>query len=230
MIKPLWSSVLCVAALLSLPGCSGTLQAYKDTLSYAINPPAGVELTLAQVQQSSADLMYFRQGNQQRGALALAFVEHNQQKWISADKVLIVMQHGRIVRTAGLKSDLWHVAELDSDPLAKGVTALTAARWQTAVDWQHDEYGYAVTTEFMAAEAAELSYFGQTLPVLKVVEKLTYLQPPRFMRFDQHWYNEYWFAAGSGQLLMSRQQMAPFQPVQEVVFISRIARLIPQGE
>lgn len=214
---------------LSLSGCSGTYKAYRDTLSYAFTPPSDINFTLQQIETSAADLLYFRYGEQRQIALALAYIEHNQQKWVSADNAVVVLQHGRIVRTAGLPQNLLFVSASTEDPLTRGVTSLSGSSWQSLTDWQQDEYGYLVQSQFSQPQPETLVLLDHSFNVLKVTETLSYKNRPQFWRFDQQWQNEYWFEQSSGQLLKTRQQYAPFQPLTEMVFISRAARLAKAG-
>lgn len=215
--------------LLFLGGCSGTYKAYKETLSYAFNPPSDIQLTLDQVKASGADLLAYRYGEQRQVVLALAFIEHNQQKWLSEDNAVVVLQHGRVVRTAGFKQNLLFVTAAQADPLSSGLNELAGSSWQSLTDWQHDEYGYRVQSQFGQLHAETLEMLGQTFQVYKVTETLTYKNKSQFWRFDQQWQNQYWFEQGSGILLKSRQQYAPFQPVSEMLFLSRAARLVSAG-
>lgn len=225
-IYALCTTVICS---LGLVGCSGTYHAYRDTLSYAFKPPADIELSAEQITASAADLLYFRYGEQRQVVLALAFMEHSQQKWISADNAVVVLQHGRIVRTAGLPHNLLFVTASTEDPLTRGVTSIAGSRWQSLTDWQQDEYGYLVQSQFSQPQPETLVILEHSFNVLKVTETLSYKTRPQFWRFDQQWQNEYWFEQSSGQLLKSRQQYAPFQPLSEMVFISRAARLAKAG-
>lgn len=211
-------------------GCSGSYRSYLNTLSYAFNPPGDVNVSLEHVKASNADLMYFRYGDQSRAVMVLGFLDSSQYKWVSADNAIVNIEFGRIVRTVGLPNDLLYVTKQTPDPLQQGVTALSGVSWQSRVDWENDEYGYLVQSDFSAPLQEEIDILGHSFTALKITETLTYLEKPVFLRFDQQWHNEYWFDKSSGQLLKSRQRYAPFQPVSEMVFLSRAARLISKGQ
>lgn len=219
-------SVLVIAT----SGCSGSYRSYLNTLSYAFNPPGDVSVSLEHVRASNADLMYFRYGDQSRAVMVLGFLDNSQYKWVSADNALVNIEYGRIVRTIGLPNDLLYVTKMIPDPLQQGITALAGVSWQSRVDWENDEYGYLVQSDFSEPESAEIDILGHRFAVLKITETLTYIEKPVFVRFDQQWQNEYWFDRSSGQLLQSRQRYAPFQPVSEMVFLSRAARLLSKGQ
>lgn len=225
-----FGKLTCLLVSSFLVGCSGTYHSYKESLSYAFNPEPDVELTLAQVTASSADLVYFRQGENRQITLALAFIEHGQHKWVSADDVLIVVQQGRVVRTQGFDNDLLYVEGDAADPLVQGVNIVGGTKWQSKVDWAVDEYGYPVSSTFVAPQPDTLSLFGQQFNVIKVVETLNYDAPSQYWRFDRQWQNTYWFEISSGQLLKTQQKFSPLQVPIEFIFVSRAARLISKGE
>lgn len=225
-----FGKLTCLLVSSFLVGCSGTYHSYKESLSYAFNPEPDVELTLAQVTASAADLVYFRQGEHRQITLALAFIEQGQHKWVSTDNVVITMQQGRVVRTQGFANDLLYVESEIADPLAQGINIVNGANWQSKVDWAVDEYGYPVSSTFARPQPDTLSLFGQQFDVLKVVETLNYDAPSQYLRFNQQWQNIYWFETSSGQLLKTQQKFSPLQIPMEFTFVSRAVRLISKGE
>lgn len=209
-----------------LISCSGTYRSYKDSLAYAFSPTPDLELTKAQVTESFADLAYFRRGDQRQITLALAFVEQGEQKWVSADNVVFVLKHGRLVRTNGFENDLLHVTSELPDPVEQGISVVGDTRWHAKVDWASDEYGYPVTSLLSAPKADTLFLLGQQFEVLRVEETLTYQAPSSFWRVDRQWQNVYWFDMSSGQLLKTRQRFSPNQLPMEFTFLSRAVRLM----
>lgn len=219
-------SVLLLLSVSLLSGCAGTYRAYVDSLSYAFLTPNDTSLSLAQVQASTTDLLYVRNGKRPQAVMALAFIENDEQKWLSADEALIVLANGRIIRTAGLTHDLLFTSNTAADPLALPLTKLNHARWQRFTDWKHGEYGYVIESDFAVGVSEVLTIEQQSVATIKVTERARLVTAPHFLRFDREWQNEYWFAADSGLLLKSRQQVAPYTETVELIFISRFARAV----
>lgn len=218
--------VLLAICLSLLTACAGTYRAYIDTLSYAFSPPSDAELTLEQVRASASDLLYVRNGERPQAVMALAYIERGQQKWLSADKALLVLANGRIVRTSGFSHDLLYTSNLEADPLKLAVPELNRAQWRRLTDWQQGEYGYLIESDFIVGERELLTIEQQTVMTIKVTERARMETQSHFLRFDGEWQNEYWFAADSGLLLKTRQQVAPYAELMELLFISRFARSV----
>jgi hypothetical protein len=219
--------ILLLSAIL-LTGCAGTYRAYIDTLSYAFSPPAGARLTLEQVNAASSDLMYLTHGERPQVVLALAFIEQGQQKWISADQVVVVIEQGRIVRTAGLKNDLLYLTNRGADPLKRLPAELFRADWLRLADWRQGEYGYQIRSEFKAAGQQDLQYFDKTIGTLVFEEYLDYPNQANFVGEATTWRNTYWFDRVSGLLLQSQQQLSPQAEPMRMTYISRINRLLKE--
>lgn len=214
--------------LLALSACSGTYYSYVDTLQLAFSSADDVDLTLQQVREAPSDLMYVSHGERSRAAMALLRLEEGQHKWVSADKALLIMEQGRIVRTVGFSNDLLYLSNTQADHIRHPDTINASSEWLRLADWQNGEYGYAIKSRFNVLPNQTLSFFGQSLITTKVTEQVTYASPANFLRFDKQWQNEFWFDTATGTLIKSEQQLAPFGERFEMTYISRIARLIPE--
>lgn len=215
-------------SVILLTGCAGTYRAYIDTLSYAFSPPSGAQLTFEQVNAASSDLLYLTHGERPQVVMALAFIEQGQQKWISADQVVVVIEQGRVVRTAGLKNDLLYLTNRGADPLKRLPTELFRADWLRLADWRQGEYGYQIRSEFKAAGQQDLAFFGKTITTLVFEEYLNYPNQPNFVGAKTSWRNTYWFDSASGVLLQSRQQLSPQAEPMLMTYISRINRSLKE--
>ena len=217
-----WLAVVTVA--LSLASCAGTYRAYKDTLQYAFTEQPDASLTLAEVVNSKFDYLYVTHGKRPQSVLALMFIEQNQLKWIAADEAMLIIENGRIVKTHGFSNDLIYVFASSPDPVADLAKISTTTEWQRQLDWASGEYGYTVKSRFELETGHSLRFFEQDIAVTKVIEYLDYASPAKYVRFDQHWQNVFWFDANTGLLLQSQQQLAPFTEPMQLIFISRVAR------
>lgn len=220
-IKTLFVTGLIVTAL---AGCSGTYNAYEDMIKLALNPLPDVQLTYQQVIDSQADFMYVKMGDIPQAALALGLIEGSQFKWVSGDRILVVTENGRIVRTSGLANDLLHLTNTTSDPLKLPGQLSSNSSWLRLADWQHGEYGYQIRSSFKLLPGQTLTFFGHEIAVTPVVENLSYDNATGFLRLDGQWQNQFWLDPDTGIVLKSRQILAPGKDPFDIVYISAIAR------
>ena len=135
--KPLLLLGCCVCSLL-LMSCSGTYRSYTDMLQPAFTETPDVQLPYAAIATAKHDYLYVKQGEQAQVAMGLMFIEQGQFKWVSADRVVLVTEQGRIVRTIGLNNDLLHLTNSSSDPLKRRLNSTATASWTRLADWQLD--------------------------------------------------------------------------------------------
>ncbi|PPS57744.1 hypothetical protein CRX72_06095 [Pantoea sp. BRM17] len=65
-----------------------------------------VTVSAEQIQKLPYASMYARIDNGARIFVVLGYLEAGQQKWVTQDKAMLVMQHGRLVKTLGLRDNL----------------------------------------------------------------------------------------------------------------------------
>ncbi|MDP2715691.1 YjbF family lipoprotein [Rheinheimera sp.] len=223
-------SVLGGLVLLTLTGCAGTYHSYIDNLQLAFAKAEDADLSLEEVINAPSDLLYVQHGERPVAAMALFKVEAGQHKWVSADKAMLIMQQGRLVRTLGFSNDLLYLTNTVSDPVQKHNTIRPDSSWLRLADWQSGEYGYALRSRFEVLPAQEVSFFQQKLTTTLVVEYVQYEDDANYLRFDNSWKNYFWFDTASGTLIRSEQTLAPFGAPITMTYISRIARLVSAGD
>lgn len=222
IVKP--AAIILLASLLS--ACSGTYSSYVDTVKLFLTPASDATLTYGYL-ASSHDFLYVRNGDNARAALDLRFIEQGQLKWVSADNVMLVTEQGRITRTLGLSNDLIFSSNKQNDPLK--MADMAGSQWLRATDWLSGEYGVVIESRFSEVYNDELTFFGVTLPVKKIVETLRMRDKPTNWRFDGEWQNTFWFDSQTGTVLKSVQQLAPGIAPFELVYISEIVRKLQRN-
>ena len=222
LVKFLFSCLI----LLNLTACAGTYRSYIDMLDLAFTKTRDVELSLNDVEQAPSDLLYVRNGDRSVAAMALYKIEGGQHKWVSADNVMLIMQHGRIVRTVGFSNDLLYLTNTASDPLLSSTQINSDSNWLRLADWQSGEYGYALRSRFEVVPGQKLQFFEKDFSVTLIIEHLQYDNASDYMRFDGNWQNRFWFDSASGTLIKSEQTLAPFREPISMTYISRIVRLL----
>lgn len=221
MFLRLGLSLLCLGLLSS---CSGTYHAYASMFKVALSPNKDVVLPYDFFAQAKYDYLYVKHGDEPQVALALAYIEQDQLKWVSADNNMLVTRYGRIVRTLGLNNDLLHLTNKASDPLHRPLSISAQSNYLRLADWQQGEYGYQIRSTFSVQQGESLQFFGQTLPVIKVTEHMQYENTSNFIRFDSSWQNVFWLEAKSGRVVKASQQLQPGAERFELVFVSEVLR------
>jgi hypothetical protein len=208
-------------ALASLVGCSSTFRTYTQTLELAFNPGEGAILTKAELAARDSDVLYAKVGSLPNAVLVLAFIEHGQYKWLSADDAMLVLEKGRLVKTTGFENDLLYMSDTDSDPLKQKMAKIQVGQnWQSRTDWSgHSESGSLINYEILDTEISSLDLLGYRFQTKLVTEQVTFSNGKTSI-------NQFWFDLNSGWLLKSRQTIDPLWPEVELVHISTAGRLL----
>ncbi len=200
--QPLW---LCLCAISLLAGCARHVTLLGETAKLALLGQPDVQLPTQKIEQLPYASAYLKMGKAPQAFVVLAASEQGQQKWVTADKNMIVTDHGRIVKTIGFGEDIVSVDNLKSDPLALGLlNSETPKQWQTKVAWaQVFRTGHVLVSQF--------EYKG--------LEQVTILETSRSLaRFDEkvsvsalnHSYtNSYWVDPKNKMVIKSLQYMGP---------------------
>lgn len=216
--------------LLLLSGCSGTYHAYYQTLKLGFSSEVDLVISLEHVQNSAIDLMEIKRGNRTKAIMALAYIEAGQHKWISGDQAMLILEQGRIVRTLGLATNLDYLSDKSSDPLKcfsmHILQTMSQHTWTRKADWSNDEYGYQIVSNFSSGGEQTLNILSANIHTRLIVEDINYLAQANFIRPKSSWKNYFWFEITSGQLVQSIQLLSPFDEQLELVYLSRIARIL----
>ena len=139
-------NLACLAVVTAfLVSCSSTHRLYMESLRLAFR--SGPEKSLADIQQSKIDLMQIELGDRNPAFLALAYLENDQHKWVSADHAVFVFHHDKLVQTSGFATDVLSTSHLDTNPLVDIASANTTT-WQYTIDIANHEYGLPVESTF----------------------------------------------------------------------------------
>lgn len=212
-------SLLCFFVL-TLSACSSTSRTYIDTLKLAFDRGEGASLSNAELASRDRDVLYVTVGNLPRAVLVLAYSEFGQQKWLSADNAMLVLENGRLVKTTGFSNNLLYMSDKNQDPLKQAMVKIQPGqRWQSYTDWSEKmETGYLQQYEIIDTFIEKIEIQGQQFDTKQVIEQITFFNGDMAE-------NKFWYDLTSGQLLKSQQQLAPFwQPV-EIIHVSNAGRL-----
>ncbi|WP_414829201.1 YjbF family lipoprotein [Alteromonas sp. H39] len=209
--------------LLLLSGCSATNRAYIDTLSLAFSD-RDIQLTKEQVAQSGPDLLQIKSGERPVAVMGLAFIENDHFKWVSADSKILTMHHGVIIKTHGLDNDLLYTAPLATNPLA-GDSKL-AFSWERRADIEGLGYGLPINSKWRIEGEDSRTFFDTPFDVLHISERVSFADTSPYFDMDLEWENHYWLDLKTKTLLASKQKYAPDGDWYDMVYLSRVVRLM----
>ncbi|MEP4892435.1 MAG: YjbF family lipoprotein [Aliiglaciecola sp.] len=213
---------LLICSILFLSACSSTQRAYKQNIELYFSSKDGVTLTKESVIESPIDLVYIKAGDRPYATLALAFIENNQYKWVSADDAVMITQNGRLVRTLGLDTNLIYVDNLTTDPLISKKDVADNANWNSYIDIDPQQYGIKFSSTFSRETNIPLTILEQQFSTTKVMENVT---TQNALGNTVSWQNVYWYHTQSGQLLRSSQQFSGSTERYDLQYVSRAMRL-----
>lgn len=212
---------LALATTLVLSGCSSTVRTYTDTLKLAFTQGEDAFLTKAELAERDADALYAKVGTKPAAVLGLAFLEHGQQKWLSADEAMLVIEKGRIVKTTGFSNNLMFQSNKAQDPIKQTMVKVNQGqRWISYTDWsENNETGYQSGYEIIQVEVTGLDLLEHSFQTKLVTEQVTFADGSTAI-------NLFWYDLNSGYLLKTKQTIAPFWPELELTFVSSAGRLL----
>lgn len=197
-------AALALAALtLSLSGCSSDQSNDYSQVFSIFTHIFGGEGDRVTYQQAAAipfATIGVRVGDSTEGILVLGSSHGDQQLFTAASHIVLVMRHGRVVRTAGLE---YNISELR---LVRGSVSGTFPSAETV--WEADfpdQHLYSVPVICKAYSGGPDTYnnFNTPVPVIKVVDQC------RSDQLDWSFTNTYWIAPQTGLMWHSIQNISP---------------------
>lgn len=200
--QPLW---LCLCAISLLAGCARHVTLLGETAKLALLGQPDVQLPTQKIEQLPYASAYLKVGKAPQAFVVLAASEQGQQKWVTADKNMIVTDHGRIVKTIGFGEDIVSVDNLKSDPLALGfLNSAASEQWHTKVVWaQVFRAGYALVSHFEYKGMEQVTILETSRSLARFDEKVS------VSALNQSYTNSYWVDPKSKMVVKSLQYMGP---------------------
>ncbi|WP_198780465.1 YjbF family lipoprotein [Shewanella putrefaciens] len=231
--KKLLPLVTLSAVLVGISGCSQRISALNDTIKLAFIGDDDVKLTTEQVKANPYASIYAKLDDTPRAFIALAFAEPPitlssvrptpdalELKWLSADKGMLVTINGRLVRTHNLLAgNLVTVASTQTDPILLGLhLSSTPKTWTRTLDWQPDyHFGYTASSQFNFI--AEENILINDTPT----QALHFSEMVSIAALDIQYQNEFWIKPNNGQVIKSRQKIAPNLPFIDITLLKPFA-------
>jgi hypothetical protein len=208
-----------------LTSCSGTHQAYLRTLKLAFAETEDIVLQTNDITQSPADLIYVKKGDSPTVVLALAFIEDGQYKWISADKVVLIEQNGRLVKTLALEQNLDFVYAETTDPLIDPSKLSDDVSWYRQIDFADIFFGVAVKSIFVNKGVQHLNIQKHSIETILIEEQVVVSNTAKHSFNEKNWSNQFWVSKDSGKIIRSKQKLVPGGDVFDIIYVSRALRL-----
>jgi hypothetical protein len=229
--RTFYKIILWLLLLGQMSACSSTTQAYKETLELAFVTPPDHLLSRQELASRPFDNLYVRFDNRQQAILTLGFVEAPQvtpqfvgivlppiYKWVSSDRGLVFTQGHRVVKTLGLPTDMWQSPVVNNDPLLQPLNKIRIGQaFQSKSDWSNQRANVVNRHVIKAKNIAELE-------ISKVKHAVVYIAEEVLFPDGNTAVNEFWFSQQTGVILKTRQTLAPFFPVVELIFVSQAYR------
>jgi len=217
-----------VAVSVVLVGCSNVNRLYLETLRLAFFED-GPSLSFEQVSESKVDFLKVLHGERLPVYMALAYIEDGQDKWVSADHVVVAMDRDKIIRIAGLDVDLQYTDNIESNPL-RAADKLSQANWQYHIDVEEHHFGLPVESQWQRGAPQQVTFYDKAFTIIPVTETVSVDIYKPYWVHETSWQNVYWLEQESGQIIYSEQQPTPNSDRMKMTFVSRIARLIKARE
>lgn len=199
-----WPRALTLLPLLLLGGCSNLSRSSYDSLKLALHGRPAVHPTAATVAAKS----YFQMqatGPDGSAVLILGNLDGARQAWYGTHGVIVFIEHGRVVQTGGLRTNLEGVRLPTDDPFARGLNKLSAPlQYRMSADWSPGyRYGVPIEATLKPAGRERIDILGQSHEVLRVDEQVA--SPSLDYRATNH----YWVDPRDGFIWKSEQHVAP---------------------
>ncbi len=141
-----------------------------------------------------------RVGDSTEGILVLGSSNGDQQLFTAASHIVLVMRHGRVVRTAGLDYNLSEMRLVRGSVSGTFPSAETA--WEADLPEQH-LYSVPVICRAYSGGPDTYNNFNSAVPVIKVIDQC------RSDQIDWTFTNTYWIAPQTGLMWHSIQNISP---------------------
>ncbi|MCH8492458.1 MAG: YjbF family lipoprotein [Idiomarina sp.] len=222
-IKGIVAGIAAIAVLPALTACTAAYRDVYEVFNYAFSTLSAEDVTLSpeEIAEFPYSGLYIRRGGQPQAFIVLGYIdqqgEYEQRSWISADRITIVTEAGRIVQTVG-QTEMLAAAELgehdliatsnrSQDPLHCIITnpehcALTYEREIDYTDRNRARSAKVTSTFRIESGPTTISLPAGNYQAYYVIEDGVF-QPS-----GESFRNEYWIEP-DGHVLRSAQQIKP---------------------
>ncbi|KJF92730.1 lipoprotein YmcC precursor [Photobacterium angustum] len=230
ILRPIYLLILLFNIVFIATGCSQKISNVKDTVELAIYGTPDITKSRYEIAQIPYASTYAKIGDHNQIFMILALAEPvldntkssaTQLKWLSSDNGMIVTEHGRIVKTVNLPDgNLVNTYSEKPDPLSLGLQlSSTPTHWQRTIDWQPGYHsGYTLNSVFTYKKPETLYVNGKYHATLKFIETV------QVKELNTSYLNMFWIEQTTGNVVKSRQIIAPSLPSIELTPLKPFAQ------
>jgi len=205
-----------ILILSSLYGCTQKFKDVSDTVNATIESHKDVNLQANELEAIIYDSIYVSVNDGKRILMILAHIGINaenqtqQLKWLSGDKVLIVTENGRIVKTLAFENNNLAGISTNRDNISPSVKL---NNWEATYDWLPG-YRYQFTAKMKKIQIGQekLSLSKWSLDTKHIIESI------EFIELDTKINNHYWFNT-DGKVVKTIQYIGPNMDKIEISFV-----------
>ncbi|WP_226469940.1 YjbF family lipoprotein [Luteimonas panaciterrae] len=194
--------------VVTLAGCTTLSLSNLDSLKQAVRHRPTLTPTAAEV---AARPYYQLLASTPEGdaLLVLGNIDGGREAWYGANGVIVFIEHGRIVKTAGLKQNLDNTMSSADDPFVAGLHRLTTPTQYVRVeDWTPGyRFGVQVQAHLASTGQDTIEILGAAHQVMRVEERVEAAAAGFSAR------NRYWVDPRDGFIWKSEQTVAPGQSI-----------------
>jgi hypothetical protein len=215
-----------VASFLTV-SCSNSLWQHYQTIKWTHQTANDAFLSNELIASSNYDFLYVKRGEQPVIVMVLGFKDGDTYKWLDADKSILTMQDGRIIRSytrTKLDNDLIYVTNAPSFALPELLIDSPIETWTRQIDVENKLTGQELKSTFKMGNKELVEFQDITLETEVIVEHVTPLIDGAAEQ-DNSWENKYWFDSKTKQLVKTQQQVFFDMPSWRTTFASRIVRI-----
>jgi hypothetical protein len=198
------SGLACLLVIALLAGCTAVSSSSVDAVKLVVQQHRAHTPTAAEV---AARPYYQMEARTRDGhaVLILGNVDGTRQDWYGSHGVVVFLEHGQVVQTAGLSQNLDGLRQVAGNPFAKGLQHLSGPLdYVRHEDWSPGyRYDVPVQAQLVPVGHEQLTILGKVHPVLRVDEHLR--APAAGIDATNH----YWVDPRDGFIWKSVQQIAP---------------------
>ncbi|MGF1680366.1 YjbF family lipoprotein [Photobacterium minamisatsumaniensis] len=217
-----------------LLGCSQKFNDVNDTMKLALFGEPDAIMTGDDIQNLPYASIYAQIDDGPQAFMVLALAENKprfgseaandnavitpplQLKWLSADKGMLTTEYGRLVKTLNIpQGNLIASTSEQIDPIRLGLhKTSTPLVWQRTIDWQPNyHFGYELNSQFTLQGEQVILISERPVTALHFVESVFVSKTD--IRYD----NDFWIDPQNGNVLKSRQKIAPNLPYIDITLL-----------
>lgn len=139
-MRNIFAGLITVFMLTSITGCGSRIDAFYETLDYALSNDNDVTLSQSELEALTYPANYARVNDGPRVVVGLGFDLHGDYHWLSQSGQALITRNGRIVKTEGLEHDIELLTnQSETDPLECLTGRSSGCKLQWHAKWQLGE-------------------------------------------------------------------------------------------